>query len=728
MSYSIRKPQEIVLKQDFFGKELIIRSGILAPNCDGAVRIKLGGTEVLVTAVMKRNPNPDKDFLPLTIDFRDSNHAVGKIWGGAYRKREGRPTEMVTLYGRIVDRTLRPMFPKGMINDIVISVTPLSFDKENDLATLGILGGSLATLMAGIPFDGPVSGVRIGFTKAQTSENEGKVSVGDFVINPLVEEFENNGLNLLVSGKKGSMNMIEMDGMEIDEETLRKAFEYGQEATDLLCDIQSKYLAMIQPKDLSGFAAINYPSDELKAEVAQLIPHADMEKFFKGTKDERDALFIEYRKRLRDKFGPLLENRDDIELAAKYTWEKVNMALELQVKEYYKELILDKNIRIDGRAMDEIRQLYCEVGILDRVHGSALFRRGDTQILNTTTLWAPGDVQLTDDMMNDGTEKRYMHHYNFPPFSVNEAMRIRGTGNREIGHGRLAEKALEFMIPSKQDFPYTIRLVSDCLASGGSTSMGSVCASTLSLMDAGVPIKKPVSGIAMGICSRTNDQGIPSEYKVLIDIQGAEDHNCDMDFKVAGTPDGITAIQLDMKIRGITVDMAMEVVQKANIARLEIMEFMLQTLAKPRLELSEFAPKITVIQVDPSKIKIVIGKGGEMIDKIIAETGVKIDFDDEGTCMITSRDAKAIQRTIEIIQDLTYEPKIGDEFDGVITRIENYGIFVKYTKDKIGLSGARNLGLKFGENPATFYKIDQRIRVKIVGITPEGKIDLQPVK
>lgn len=718
MPYSIRKAQETVLEKDFYWKKLVIKTGILAPNSDWAVRVKLGNTEVLVTSVMKRNPDPDKDFLPLTIDFRDSNHSVGKIWWWPYRKREWRPTEMMVLYGRIVDRTLRPMFPKGMINDIVISVTPLSFDRENDLATLGILGWSIATMIAGIPFDGPVSWVRI------WSDTK-----NDIIINPLISEFENNWLNLLVSGKKGSINMIEMDWSEISEDDIEKAFLTWQEAIDKLCDIQNEFIKLVDKKsDLSSYAAYNYPSDELKAEVKEVVTDDDMAKFFKWSSEDWYLLFKEYRQRLRDKFGPLLENRDDIELTAKYTWEKVNMALELQVKDYYRQLILDENIRIDGRKVDEIRALYCDIDLLDQVHGSGLFWRWDTQILSTTTLWAPGDVQLIDDMLHDDAEKRYLHHYNFPPFSVNEAMRVRWTGNREIWHGRLAEKAVEYVIPSKQEFPYTIRLVSECLGSGWSTSMGSVCASTLSLMAAGVPIKKPVSGIAMWLCSRIDENWLPVQYQVLTDIQWAEDHNCDMDFKVAGTPDGITAIQLDMKIRWITVDTAMEVVKRANTGRLEILEFMLQTISAPRDHLSQYAPKITVITVDPNKIKLVIGKWWETIDKIIAETWVKIDFDDDGTCMITSKDDQAIKRTVEIIQEITYEPKVWDEFDWSITRIENYGIFVKYHKDKIWLAWARNLWLKFGENPSSFYKIDQKVRVKITGINPEWKVELWLIK
>lgn len=715
MSFTIRKPQEITASYEIAGKQLTFKTGILAPSCDGAVRVKLGQTEVLVTTVMKKEPNPDKDFLPLTIDFRDSNHAVGKIGGGPYRRREGRPTEMMTLYSRIVDRTLRPMFPKGMVNDIVISITPLSFDREDDLAILGIIWGSLATIIAWIPFDGPVSGVRVGYSADKST----------LLVNPTISEFEDNGLNLLVSGKAGSINMIEMDGTEISEDSIEKAFVLGQEMIDKLCQVQQDFLSKCEKKDLTSFATYNYPPEELKAQVAQIITHQELEKLYESSKTEWEAAFSGWRNQLRDFLKTKLAD-ESITDKGIYTREKAYMSMELLVREYFKELILDKNVRVDGRKLDEIRQLYAETGLLEQVHGSALFWRGDTQILNICTLGAPGDVQLVDDMVNDATEKRYMHHYNFPPFSVNEAMKIRGTGNREIGHGKLAEKAVEFVIPPKAEFPYTIRLVSDCLSSGGSTSMGSVCASTLALMDAWVPIRKPVSGIAMGLASRVDDNGLPKQYQVLTDIQGAEDHHCDMDFKVAGTPDGITAIQLDMKVRGISVAIAMEVVKRANVGRLEIMQYMLTILDKPRAQLAATAPKITVIHVDPDKIKVVIGKGWEQIDKIIAETGVKIDFDDDGTCCITSKDAAAIARTIEIIEGLVYAPKIGDTFDGVITRIENYGIFVNFHGKMVGLAGTRNLGLKFGENPAATYKLDQRLKVKIVNITAEGKVDLAP--
>lgn len=717
MSYTIRTPKEISFSQDFHGKQITLKTWMMAPNSDGAVRVKIGQTEVLVTSVMNRSPNPDKDFLPLTIDFRDFNPAVGKIGGGPYRRREWRPTEMMTLYSRIVDRTLRPMFPKGMINDVVITITPMSFDRVEDLAILGILWWSVATILAWIPFDWPVSWMRVG------------ANAGELIMDPNIDQFDNKDLNLLVSWKRWSINMIEMDGLEIDESLIEKAFVVGQQAIDDLCVIQTEFLKLVdtallwsEPR-LTKYAKYNYPSDQLKSEIKNhIITHDKLEKLYEWSKEQWFENFHLWKEELKVFIDVKLKD-DSIEDKSIYTPQKASMTMDLLVREYFRELILDKNIRIDWRKLDQIRALFAETWLLDQVHGSALFWRWDTQILNTVTLWAPWDVQLVDDMMNDASEKRFMHHYNFPPFSVNEAQRIRWTWNREIGHGRLAEKALEPMIPNKLDFPYTIRLVSDCLGSGGSTSMGSVCASTLSLMDAWVPLIRPVSGIAMGLCSRTNEQWLTSDYQILTDIQGAEDHHCDMDFKVAGTPVWITAIQLDMKIRWITVIQAMEVIKRANIWRAEILEYMLTVKDKPNEDLKPTAPRITVIKIEAEKVKLVIGKWWETIDKIIAETWVKIDFEDDGTCMITSKDSVMIQRTIELIMWIVYEPKIGDEFTGKITRIESYGLFVNYHGKLSGLVGSRTLWAAFGPDLKVHFKEWQEIKVKVTKVEA-GKVDL----
>ena len=481
-------------------------------------------------------------------------------------------------------------------------------------------------------------------------------------------------------------------------------------------------MTFVYTPKLADKCKYNYPSDELKKEVSEVITQDDFEKFFQWSKEEWSALFDIYNEKLASNFTDRTRHEDK-NIARNYTWKKIEMALDLLLKDYYRTLILDRDVRIDWRKMDQIRDLYCEVGSVSHVHGSALFWRWGTQVLNICTLWAPGDVQLVDDMLYDSVEKRYMHHYNFPPFSVGEARKIRWTGNREIWHGALAEKALEYMIPDKADFPYAIRLVSECLASSGSTSMASVCASTLSLMDAGVPIKAPVSGMAMGLCSRTDTNGIPVEYKILTDIQWAEDFNCDMDFKVAGTPNGMTAIQLDMKVKWITTDIAMEVVHKANIGRLEIMEFMLKTIDKPRVDISPNAPRIITIHVDPAKIKDVIGKWWETIDKIIAETGVKIDFEDDGTCMITSKDEAAVARTIEIINSIVLDPEIGNIYDGEIAKIESFGLFVKFANNKSGLVWSRNIPT-WTSNLNTMFSIKQKIKVKLIKVDSQGRFEL----
>ncbi len=482
-------------------------------------------------------------------------------------------------------------------------------------------------------------------------------------------------------------------------------------------------MTYIYDPKLAKLCKYNYPSQELKNEVSQVITTEDYEKFFMWNKDDRRWLFDIYNNRLQEHFADRTHSQDK-DTSKQFSRKKIEMAMDLLLKDYYRTLILDRDIRIDGRNMDQIRSLYCEVWTAGKyVHGSSLFWRWDTQVLNICTLGAPGDVELIDNMQQDIWEKRYMHHYNFPPFSVGEARKIRWVGNREIGHGKLAEKALEFMIPSKLDFPYTIRLVSECLSSGGSTSMGAVCASTMSLMDAWVPISKPVSGIAMWLCSRVDDNWLPVSYKILTDIQWAEDFNCDMDFKVAGTKDWITAIQLDMKVKWISVQIALEVIKKANIGRLEIMDFMLQTIDKPRPDISPNAPRIVTIHVDPSKIKDVIGKWGEMIDKIIAETWVKIDFEDDGTCMITSRDELAVNKTIELINNIVLDPTVGNIYDWEIAKIESFGLFVKFANNKSWLVWSRNLPTKT-ENLQTMFTIKQKLKVKLVKVDSQWRYEL----
>lgn len=690
---------------DLAGNQISFETGKLAVQADSSIKAQLWENVLLCSIVMEKNPRADMDFLPLMIDFRDSYSAAGRIWWAAYRRREGRPTDLVVLYARLIDRALRPMFPKWMINDVVITISPLSLAHDIDLWVLSIISASLSVLAAGIPFDGPVGAAQIGYIDWQ------------FVINPNKEQLEKSLLNLVVAGKKWSINMVECEANEVPEDILKQAFVIWQEAIDQSCEIQNSFLKLlsISPQEIS----LNKPSEETMDFVREIITKDKLEALTGNTKVPFNSLFSQYEKEALEAAKGKIEDWD----LEDFTESKIKMAVFNVIKDFIRSRTLETGKRVDDRDIKEIRSLYCEVGLFPRTHGTGLFRRWDTQVLSTVTLWSPGDYLILDDMENDWIQQRYMHHYNFPPFSVWEARAMRGTGRREIWHGRLAEKALEPMIPAKESFPYTIRVVSDCLGSGGSTSMWSVCGSTLALMDAGVPLIKPVSGIAMWLMTEHEEDWTITKHMVLNDLMGTEDFMWDMDFKVAGTVDGVTALQLDTKLKGLTMDIVHETINRACEWYKEIMTLMLETLPQARESVGTYAPKIHIMQINPDKIKEVIGKWWEVINKIIEESAwVKIDLNDDGSCFITHQDQKSIDKAVEMILEITTDLEVGQTFDAKITRVEDYGLFVQLPKNKLWLCHVSQLGQKYAPPLSNHFKIWTTIKVTISSIDQTGKV------
>ncbi len=689
------------------GKKLEFKSWKLAPQADWSVVVRLWDTTLLVTAVMNKDPDPNKDFMPLTIDFRESYYAWWKIWWNPYQKREWKPHEHAILRARLTDRPIRPMFPEGMVNDVVVTITPLSVDRENSPWVPSIIGASLAIMLGWIPIEGPIWAVRIWYKDWQ------------FIINPTYEEIENWILDLVVAWTEDTITMVECWAKEVPTDILMKAFEIAKQEIKKICQWQKEFLSQfnIQQQEV----VINKPSEDLIAFVKQIINpkleqlmNTDKKTFWNLYQQFENEVFEAAKEKIED------ENNDV------FTESKVKMAVFKVIKEFVRNKILFEEKRIDWRKLDEIRPLYCEVWLIPRVHWSGLFQRWETQVLSVTTLWAPGDVLLLDTMEHDEEEKRFMHHYNMPPFSTWEARPTRAPNRREIWHWRLAERALEAVIPSEEEFPYTIRIVSEVLSSNWSTSMASVCASTLSLMDAWVPIKAPVSGIAMWLVSKY-DEKWNFIYKVLTDIQGVEDFCWDMDFKVAGTKNWITALQMDMKIKGLKLEVIKDAIEKANKARNEILDFMLQTISQPRWQVSIYAPQMIKIKLTPSQIRDVIWPGGATIQEIIKQTGVKIDFKDDWTTIITARNQKNAEEALKLIKEVSWQPQEGEIVEWIITRVEPYGVFVKLWKNKLWLCHISKLGPWFVGDPRMMFKEWQKIRVKIIKVEEDGKIQLQRV-
>ena len=687
------------------GREISLEKGKLAVQADASIRMQMGENVMLYSTVMEKNPKEGLDFLPLMIDMRESYSAAGRIAGAVYRRREGRPSDTAILYARLTDRALRPMFPKGMINDVVVSITPLALDHQLGLGVMHIIGASLSIMAAGIPFDGPVGAAQIGYLD------------GEFIVNPTLEQLEKSELNLLVAGKKGSINMIECEGKEFPDDLMKKAFDLGQKVIDEACDWQLEFLKTLEIKTQE--ITFNKPSEETMQLVDQVLTPERLEAMAGNTKTPFNELYSQYEKEAL----ALAAEKAESEQASEYTESKIKMGVFNAIKKFIRSRTIETGKRIDDRGELDIRPLYCEIDNLPRVHGSGLFWRGDTQVLSTVTLGGPTDYLVLDDMEHDDVQQKYFHHYNFPPFSTGEAKAMRGTGRREIWHGRLAEKALENMIPSKEDFPYSIRVVSECLGSGGSTSMGSVCGSTLALMDAGVPIKKPVAGIAMGLMSEHLEDGTITKYRILNDLMGTEDFTGDMDFKVAGTKEGINAIQLDTKLKGLTLQIIHETIDRASKWYKEIMDFMLETIGQPREAVKEYAPKIHVFKINPEKIKEVIGKGGEVIDKIIEQCdNIKIDFEDDGTCFLTHSKQEIIEKAKNLIMEIATDLEVGQVFDAKVVRVEAYGLFVQLPKGKQGLCHVSNLGQKFTDGLDKHFKVGDVIHVVISQIGQDGKI------
>ena len=687
------------------GRELSLEIGKLAVQADASIRMQMGDNVMLYSTTMEKNPREWLDFLPLMIDMRESFSAAGRIGGAVYRRREWRPSDQAILNARLTDRALRPMFPKGMINDIVVSITPLALDHQMSLGVMHIIGSSLSILAAGIPFDGPVGAAQIGYLD------------GQFIVNPSLEQLEKSDLNLLVAGKKGSINMIECEGKEFPDNLMKEAFTLWQKVIDESCDWQADFIKTleIKPQEIT----FNKPTEKTMELINSYLTSDKLEAMAGNTKTPFNELYNLYEK---DIFA-LAKEQTTEENEANFTESKLKMGIFNAIKAFIRSRTIETGKRIDDRGILDIRPLYCETDNLPRVHGSGLFWRGDTQVLSTVTLGGPTDYLVLDDMEHNDVQQRYFHHYNFPPFSTGEAKAMRGTGRREIGHGRLAEKALEFMIPSKESFPYSIRVVSECLGSGGSTSMGSVCGSTLALMDAWVPIKKPVAGIAMGLMTEHLEDGTITKYQILNDLMGTEDFTGDMDFKVAGTKEGINAIQLDTKLKGLPLNIVHETIDRASAGYKEIMDFMLQTIAEPRAQVKEYAPKIHVFSIKPEKIKEVIGKGGEMIDKIIEQCdNIKIDFEDDGTCFLTHSNQAIIEKAKNLILEIATDLEVGQSFEAKVVRIADFGIFVQLPKGKQGLCHVSNLGQKYPDGLDKHFKLGDLINVTISNIGQDWKI------
>jgi polyribonucleotide nucleotidyltransferase len=688
----------------FDGRDIRLKVGLLAPQAGGSVLIQSGDTAVLVTATRSAG-REGIDFLPLTVDYEERLYAAGRIPGGIMR-REGRPPEKTILTSRLIDRPMRPLFPSWLRDDLQIVAVTLSMDEEVPPDVLAVTGASIATLIAQIPFNGPMAAVRVGL-------------VGDdFIINPTYAEIAASELDLVVAGSPDGVIMVEAGANQLSERDIIEAIDFGYEAVRDLIKAQQDLMAelglqMVQQKPPEADLTLeNFIRSRANDEIKKILSQ------FSFTKTERDTALDEVKDKIKTEIGELSEE-DAIRVAATANSKALGNTFKDITKQLMRRQIVEDNVRVDGRKLDEVRPVSCQVGLLPRrVHGSGLFNRGLTQVLSACTLGTPGDAQNLNDDMQADQQKRYLHHYNFPPYSVGETKPLRAPGRREIGHGALAERSLLPVLPSKEDFPYVIRVVSEVLSSNGSTSMGSVCGSTLALMDAGVPISKPVSGAAMGLIKEGD------EVRILTDIQGIEDFLGDMDFKVAGTDTGITALQMDMKISGLSLDVIAQAVNQAKSARLHILEKMLACIDQPRTETSPYAPRLLTIKIDPDMIGLVIGPGGKTIKGITEETGAKIDIEDDGTVTISAVDENKAKRARNIVQGMTRKLHEGDVYVGQVTRIIPIGAFVEFLPGKEGMIHISQLADYRVGKVEDEVAVGDEVIVKVREIDNKGRINL----
>lgn len=695
---------------NFRGRKIIVEHGEVAKQANGSVLVRYGDTVILSTVCVSKTANILSDFFPLMVLYNEKLYSVGKIPGG-FIKREGRPTDNATLAARMIDRPMRPMFPENFRNEVQIVNTVLSVEQDNSPELTAMFGSSLATSISEVPFDGPIAGVKVGHID------------GNFIINPTPEELEKSDLDLTVAGTKEAINMVEAGAKEVSEELMLEALMFGHEAIKELVEFQEKIIKEIgKPKMEYEVLEI---TDELKTEVRMLAEEKLNSAMRIKEKLEKYAAIDKVKEDIVSKYENENLELKDTELKELIT--KVKLVLEEIEYEIFRQIVVKEHTRADGRKMDEIRPLSTDIDLLPRTHGSALFTRGETQALAVTTLGALGEHQILDGLSLED-EKRFMLHYNFPAFSVGETGRYGAPGRREIGHGALGERALSQVIPSEDEFPYTIRVVSEILESNGSSSQATICAGCMSLMAAGVPIKAPVAGIAMGLITAGDD------YTILTDIQGMEDHLGDMDFKVGGTKKGICSLQMDIKIKGITKQILKEALEQAKKARFEILDVMTAQIPEPRKEVSKYAPKTMTFMINPNRIKEVIGKGGEMITKIICEASnvnavtdinaVKVDLEDDGRVIIYHNDKEIIEKTAEMIKAVVREVEDGKIYTGKVVKVEDFGCFVELWPGCEGLVHVSHLANERVEKPSDMVKVGDEIVVKSLGYDKRGRLNL----